>query len=230
MAQYCYYNGDSSNPIKRLNFNGNTYRKVSVSLYNVTKLWVLDSWQSCSGNFPYTYTLYSEDKNIPKANHTYYDFTYTLSQVYMGSLQPEERGTAEYWDDNFSLWDLNNHYTNVYNSTRLTINWTKVSGSVYSRAENVSGNRLSQTITFRQYNGGTQNVQTNSSYTYSKANMVGNSTRYLEFQFQTSVKPNNGNIAPLSQFYNGFADEVSGKSTTRYGYNENPGVFNWNTW
>lgn len=74
MAQYCYYNNNTSNPIHRINLNGNTYRKMNVNGTPYT----ISTWYSgtCKNaerdvrTISYTYDEY---------NRTVYRYTFTYS-------------------------------------------------------------------------------------------------------------------------------------------------------
>jgi hypothetical protein len=78
MAQYCYYNGNTQ--IKKVNFNGNTYRRISVSLSNMTKLFILSSWYSgtCKNGLVYQRT-YSESQSKIAESYTYTYKIYSLT-------------------------------------------------------------------------------------------------------------------------------------------------------
>lgn len=100
MAQYCYYNNNTSNPIHRINLNGNTYRKMNVNGTPYT----ISTWYSgtCT-NGVYTVSTYST-RYEAKSNETYYRYNITNSQ----------RGP----DTNYYTYSTSFSYSTVYK------NWT----------------------------------------------------------------------------------------------------------
>lgn len=174
MAQYCYYNANTNNPIHRVNFNGNTYRKVAVSLSNVTKTFTLETWYSYSASaFPYSYTDYTLHKitNTKSANYTYY--------YYSGQARYTNNYNA--WDTPFETFDLSiysyktgtdtiwgfsqrNNKTPVFvlpnfmpfSTSSTTYHW-KYTGGDYSISRAIDG-RFSVLCTIHAYAGGSMSV------------------------------------------------------------------------
>lgn len=109
MAQYCYYYSNTAptaTTIHKINFNGSTYRKVSVSLSNMTKSFLLETWYGYSASaFPYSYTDYTISTNTGTISA---DFTY-----YKYSGQARYTNNYNAWDTAFETYDLSIY---TYNS------------------------------------------------------------------------------------------------------------------
>lgn len=223
MAQYCYYttaDSSSASRIKRMGYNGSTCRKVG---YNNT-VFVLESWRSCSANFPFTYQYLSKDFVQATADHSFTQISSWRTFYDNSNIRRETSGTSYCWDVNWLSTfddDGNMHVENAF--TFVTDGMTYSNGS-YKKTYG------SATTVIKTYSSGTKNVKVPSESTYSKTYGGGANQTKIELKFSQSNYPNNGYIVPLSNFYNGFEDRVSGSYTTRYSYNENPTIFVWNTW
>lgn len=80
MAQYCYYNSNGTNELKKcINFNGSTYRKVAVTLSNMTKTLTISTWYSgiCQNGVYTVSTISSSYSAKPQKTHFRYDFTHS---------------------------------------------------------------------------------------------------------------------------------------------------------
>ena len=231
MAQYAYYRVNDSAPMyqeKRIGYNNQSYRIVG---YN-NSLYYLESWQSCSANFPFTYNYLSEDISKPTAKHSYTLISSWKSLQYWTYPVETESGTSYCWDVNwFSTYDDQNHMHVESAFTFVIDGMTYINGSyTKTHKDTALGENYTSTFVVKPYQNDTMNVQTAASSTYSKGYGGGAAQTRIDLKFSQSNKPNNGNITPLSSYYNGFTDNVSGKYTTRYSYNENPSIFVWNTW
>lgn len=210
--------------IKRIGYNGITCRKVGI---NGSVIYLQSYWEATCSKFPYTYTVYTE-RTVPegKANHTFSQYTYGITEVYDGSQQPLQNGLSTACEASFYYY-VNGNQSTMAAFSGLTYGMTYQNG-VYSSTYN--GGRLKSTLTLRVVNGGVSQYTTQKSYTDSQGVNGGTNNTKFDFFFATSVKPNNGNISPISAYTDFFNDSVVGKTTTRYGYNEIPQSFTWNTW
>lgn len=129
MAQYCYYNNNTSNPIHCINLNGNTYRKMNVNGTPYT----ISTWYSgtCVNGKTYESTY---SKGIDTESH----YTHAVT------IQPKSYNGAS-WVNNGS-YSLSTLYA-PYPSDNMSMSTNQGWGSAGYMAESFyTGNTL-----YRQY-------------------------------------------------------------------------------
>lgn len=233
MAQYCYYtNNDSSsaNQVKKIGYNGSTYRKVGYSgtVFYLESYWSM-KYTSNGSYLKYTYEHYTEGKSTPPlANHTWTVYSVSLTEVYDGVTRHAGYYTTQsLWETSFILWDTNNNFTTQSASSIILQDYTYANGSYRKTYDE---GRLKSTVVLKAFYNGNGAYQTGSTYTYSNLTFSGQAQKTLSKAWQQTSKPNNGILQPIKNFVTDFDDVVSAKSTTRYKPEENYMGYSWGTW
>lgn len=210
MAQYAYYKvGNIDTQIKRVGWNGQTYRKVGWN----GVVYVLSSYyEYTANNFPFTYE-YVQMSDVQTGTQTY-----ITGRLTHGGKHCDTPSNCYYtggWNDNSCTRYEQTTYAIKSGDLFNTNMWTQSMGTFLHKVSNVQTDPSDYYIDIHFSTFKPEGQETIPAYDYRRVTTdTIPSTRNFSFTVPENVVVNNVNDMKL--YYNGFDDIVNLNSTTQH--------------